>query len=119
MSWDKRAQELSSVTIGSAIVSTEGAILAKAKSFTATAPEVKEWAGLFKDLPQCRQRGLSYGAKKLFVTQYNESRIIALRDHFVVLLYKTSEVIICAICDQSMPPEAANAACLKMVSELG
>jgi hypothetical protein len=54
--------------------SPDGAFLAKAKNFTAAALEVKKWTGLFHNLPQCRQGGLSYGEEKSFVRQDNESR---------------------------------------------
>jgi hypothetical protein len=119
MSWDERAQELSSVTSASAIVSIDGNLLGKAKDFAATPAELKEWVAMFKDLTICRQKGLSYGGKKLFVTQYNESRIIAMRDHFVVLLCKGREAIVCGVCEQAMSPEAANAACQKLAADLG
>jgi hypothetical protein len=118
MNWDEALAPLNNVSIGTAILSPGGTVLAKVKNFTATTAEAKEWADLFKDLQQFRQRGLSFAGKKLFVTEVSESRVTALRDHFVVFLFKVPTAIICAVCDQSTPAELAYAACVKLASEV-
>jgi hypothetical protein len=70
---DKAVENLTNVLV-------KCGVLAKCRNFTASAQDLASWFGLFNDLSQCRQRGLSYGGKMLFVTEFNESLIVARRD---------------------------------------
>jgi hypothetical protein len=102
MSWSEFAHEIASVSIGSAIISSEGTILVKHKNFNGTAAESSAWANLFADLSECRQRGISYGDKMMFVTEYNSSLIVGRRDQIVIVLVKGSKYMLAAVCDSTI-----------------
>jgi hypothetical protein len=105
---DADLKPLASLASAAAIISPDGSVAGKLKNFGATPAEVTDWIANFADVRQFRQQGLSYGGKKLFVCQFNDSLVVAVRDHFVVFLFKTgSKTILCAACDQSLAPEPA------------
>jgi hypothetical protein len=116
--WERLVQQLGSSTVGAAFVSPDCSVLAKCKNFTASAQDISSWFGLFNDLSQCRQRGLSYGGKILFVTEFNEGLIVARRDQNVVILVKAPNCIIAAVCDSSTPPVAAYKSCQTVLEGL-
>jgi hypothetical protein len=116
--WERLAEQLGSSTAGAAFISPDCSILAKCRNFTASAQDLASWFGLFNDLSQCRQRGLSYGGKMLFVTEFSEGLIVARRDQNVMILMRAPNCIVAAVCDSSTPPLAAYKSCQSILETL-
>jgi hypothetical protein len=116
---DADLNPLTSLTSAAAIILADGKVAAKLKNFGGTPAEITDWIANFGDVRQFRQQGLSYGGKKLFVCQFDDSLVVAVRDHFVVFLFKTStKAILCATCDQSLAPEPAFTAAKALAAKL-
>jgi hypothetical protein len=117
MAWDFVGADLAAVTLGSAVLLSDGRIIAKFKSFSATASDALSWVGLFADLRQCRRCGLMHAGKMMFVTEFDSSLIVARRDHLVVILLRSAEHILAAVCDQTAA-RAAYAQCMALLPRL-
>ena len=118
MSWDEYLEDLDDATIASGIVSTEGALCGYRGDWKASPQEALSWAKLFLDLALCRQRGLSYGGSKLFVTDYSDKLIVARRDNFIVQLVKSQVLFIVCVCDKKKPPKPALEICHELIADL-
>lgn len=106
MSWDEFAQKLDKTTSGSAVISDNGAICGKHKEFSASPQEAIQIAALFKDMKQCRQKGVPYDGQKYFVTEFNDKSIVARRDNFFIFLQKSQTIIVAGVCDLKTAKEA-------------
>jgi hypothetical protein len=111
MLWEELIRRISPATIGTAFIASDGSILAKSKNFSAGAQELASWFAMFKDLSLCRQRGLSYGGKQMFVTEFDETLIVGRRDLNAVILMKSLNCIIAGVCDATTPLLPAYQSC--------
>ena len=105
-SWDGYAEVMDPTCDGCAIVSLEGALCCQHGTFQADADELIEWGQLVQNPALCRQIGLSYGGKKLFVTSYSDKVIIARRDNLVVQLVAGNTVFCASVCDDKPKPKS-------------